>query len=114
MPTTPAKPSTAPIATPAQTAAFITRWQGVTASELSTAQSFVIDLCALLGVDKPHPTPTQDYMFERPITFAHGDGSTSAGRVDLYRRGAFVLESKKLKLASHTKGFDDKMLLACS
>ncbi len=32
MPISPAKPSTAPIATPAQTAAFITRWQGVTAS----------------------------------------------------------------------------------
>jgi hypothetical protein len=45
---------------------FIARWQGVTASELATAQSFVIDLCALLGVDKPHPTPEQDYMFERP------------------------------------------------
>ena len=54
MPTTPAKPSTAPIATPAQTAAFITRWQGVTASDLSTAQRFVIDLCALLGVDFAH------------------------------------------------------------
>jgi hypothetical protein len=38
---------------------FITRWQGVTASELATAQSFVIDLCALLEVDKPHPTPEQ-------------------------------------------------------
>ncbi|MEZ5440081.1 MAG: hypothetical protein R3F15_01200 [Lysobacterales bacterium] len=37
----------------------------------------------------PHPTPEQDYMFERPISFSHGDGSTSAGRIDLYRRGAF-------------------------
>ena len=26
---------------------FIARWQGVAASELSTAQSFVIDLCRL-------------------------------------------------------------------
>jgi len=49
--------------------AFIQRWQGVTASELSTAQSFVTQLCALLGVQAPHPTPEQDYMFERPITF---------------------------------------------
>ena len=75
--------------------AFIAKWEGVTASELSTSQSFLIDLCALLGVDTPHATPEQDYMFERPITFQHGDGSTSAGRIDLYRRGAFVLESKK-------------------
>lgn len=94
--------------------AFIGRWQGVTASELSTSQSFLSDLCRLLGVDTPHPTPEQDYMFERPITFRHGDGSSSAGRIDLYRRGAFVLESKKLKAATHTKGFDDALLRARS
>ena len=94
--------------------AFIARWQGITASELSTSQSFLIDLCRLLGVDTPHPTPEQDYMFERPITFAHGDGSSSAGRIDLYRRGAFVLESKKLKQGAHTKGFDDAILRARS
>jgi hypothetical protein len=94
--------------------AFVARWQGVAASELSTSQSFLIDLCALLGVDAPHPTPEQDYMFERPITFSHGDGSRSAGRIDLYRRGAFVLESKKLKAASHTRGFDDALLRARS
>lgn len=53
-------------------------------------------------------------MFERPITFRHGDGSSSAGRIDCYRRGHFVLEAKKLKTASHTKGFDDALLLARS
>jgi hypothetical protein len=94
--------------------AFIAKWSGVAASELSTSQSFLIDLCRLLGVEAPHPTPEQDYMFERPITFAHGDGSTSAGRIDLYRRGAFVLESKKLKAAVHTKGFDEALLRARS
>ena len=51
-------------------------------------------------------------MFEHPITFAHGDGSTSAGRIDLHRRGAFVLESKNVRLGSHTKGFDDAVLRA--
>ncbi|MBS0414122.1 MAG: class I SAM-dependent DNA methyltransferase [Proteobacteria bacterium] len=95
-------------------AAFIARWQGVQASELATAQSFVIDLCRLLGVAAPHPTPEQDYMFERPITFAHGDGSTSAGRIDCYRRGAFVLEAKKLKAAGHTRSFDDGLIRARS
>jgi len=93
---------------------FIARWSGTTASELATAQSFVIDLCALLGMAKPHPTPEQDYMFERPVTFTHGDGSTSAGRIDCYRRGHFVLEAKKLKAGSHTKGFDDGLLRARS
>jgi hypothetical protein len=94
--------------------AFIARWSGSTASELASAQSFVIDLCELLGVDKPHPTPEQSYMFERPITFAHGDGSTSPGRIDCYRRGHFVLEAKKFKAPTHTKGFDDGLLRARS
>ncbi len=94
--------------------AFIQRWSGTTASELATAQSFVMDLCQLLGVDKPHPTPEQSYMFERPVTFTHGDGSASSGRIDCYRRGHFVLEAKKLKAGSHTKGFDDGLLRARS
>lgn len=40
--------------------AFIARWQGITASELSTSQSFLIDLCRLFGVDTPHPTLEQE------------------------------------------------------
>ncbi|ART48473.1 class I SAM-dependent DNA methyltransferase [Acidovorax carolinensis] len=105
--------STAPTAIDtAATQAFIQRWQHNTASELATAQSFVMDLCALLGVDKPHPTPEQTYMFERPVTFDNADGSTRPGRIDCYRRGHFVLEAKKLKAGSHTKGFDDGLLRA--
>jgi hypothetical protein len=115
--------STAQASKAASAAAFITRWRGVTASELSTSQSFVIQLCELLGVEPPHPTPDQSYMFERPITFQHGDGSTSAGRVDCYRRGHFVWESKKLKsgiqsqasgATTHTttRAFDDALLRA--
>jgi hypothetical protein len=106
---------------PTDASAFIARWQGVTASELSTSQSFVIELCELLGVPRPHATPEQDYMFERPVTFAHGNGSTSAGRIDCYRRGAFIWESKKLKPGAAataanatTKAFDDALLRARS
>ena len=79
---------------------FINRWQGVAlteATELSSSQTFILELCALLEVDTPLPTDAADYMFERPITFAHGDGSTSPGRIDCYRRGHFVWESKKFK-----------------
>ncbi len=93
---------------------FIAKWADVKASELSTSQSFLADLCRLLDVPTPHPNAEQDYMFERPITFRHGDGSTSPGRIDLYRRGAFVLESKKLKADSRNKGFDEAMLRARS
>ena len=42
------------------------------------------------------------YVYERRVSFAHGDGSQSFGFVDCYKRGAFVLEAKKSKLGAHT------------
>ena len=92
--------------------AFIAKWSNISASELATSQSFLLDLCALLDVDVPEHT--ERYMFERPITFKHGDGSTSAGRIDLYRQGAFVLESKKQRAGEGTQRFDEGMLRARS
>lgn len=103
--------SAAPIKTSATALDFIARWSGVQASELSTAQSFVRELCDLLQVDVPHPNAEKDYMFERPVTFKHGNGTETPGRIDCYRRGAFVLEAKKLYKAAG-KGFDSSMLLA--
>jgi hypothetical protein len=96
----------------AEVEAFIQRWNGVQGSELSNAQPFVMALCRLLHTAEPHATEAQDYMFERPVKFQHGDGRTSEGRIDCYKRGHFVLEAKKFKAASHTKGFDDGMLRA--
>lgn len=96
--------------------AFIARWRGVEASELATAQTFLIELCELLGVPRPHPTDgATDYMFERPVVFRHGDGTTSSGRIDCYRRGAFVWENKRLRgpMAGKPRaGFDEAMLAA--
>ena len=76
--------------------AFIARWQGVTASELSTAQSFVRELCDLLAVELPHPTPEQGYMFERPVTFAYDDGSTTSDWVLLSRVNSQFLKPEIL------------------
>ena len=94
---------------------FIARWRGVAvlpgSTELATAQSFVTELCTLLGVASPHHA--EDYQFERPITFAHGDGTTSPGRIDCYKRGAFVLEAKKLRPGT-ASAFDAALLAARS
>ena len=100
------------VAPDAETENCIKRWQGLTASELASAQSFIIELCDLLGVNKPHPTPDQSYMFERPLKEALGDGSQSDRRVDCYKRGHFILEAKKLKAGQHTKGYDNALLAA--
>jgi hypothetical protein len=89
---------------------FLARWQHADGSELANYQLFVTDLCHLLGVPSPDPAreDTRDnaYVFERRVTFRHGDGSASMGRIDCYRREHFVLEAKKIKLGAATKGFD--------
>lgn len=96
--------------------AFLTRWRDADGSERANYQLFVGALCALLDLPAPEPAtgqPEQDgYVFERRVAFRHGDGSESVGFIDLYRRGAFVLEAKKLKAGSATQGFDAALLRA--
>ncbi|MDP3610814.1 MAG: class I SAM-dependent DNA methyltransferase, partial [Rubrivivax sp.] len=102
------------------TEAFIHRWSKASGSERANCQLFVAELCALLDLPGPDPASedTRDnaYVFERRVTFAHGDGSQSSGYIDCYRRGAFVLEAKKVKTGRSgevlTKGFDDALMRA--
>jgi hypothetical protein len=93
--------------------AFITRWKSVGGNELANYQLFLTELAAVLGLPHPEPAtgdPRSDaYVFERSVKFVHGDGSESAGRIDLYRRGAFVLEAKKVRPGAK---FDDALLRA--
>ena len=95
---------------------FIARWQHASGSELANAQLFLSQLTRLLVLPQPDParedTRENAYVFERRVRFKHGDGSESEGRIDCYKRGAFVLEAKKLRQAAATKGFDDAMLRA--
>src|SRR5689334_1302582 len=78
---------------------FISRWSTASPSERANSQLFLSELCDLLGV--PHPDPTRDkgYGFEYEVTQQHSDGSSSRGRIDLYKRGCFVLESKQFQAA---------------
>lgn len=81
------------------TASFIARWSSSGAAERANYQLFLSELCDLLGVARPDPTKPDDadnaYVFERSVTFHHPDGSTSTGRIDLYKRGCYVLEAKQ-------------------
>ena len=108
------------MADPDNIEAFISRWSKASGSERSNCQLFITELCALL--DMPQPDPASDdtrdnaYVFERRVTFAHGDGSQSTGFIDCYRRGTFVLEAKKVRAGRSgeplTKGFDDALMRA--
>jgi hypothetical protein len=95
--------------------AFIGRWKVASGAERANYQHFVTELCALLGMPGPDParddTRDNEYVFERRVIFRHGDGTDSHGFADCYRRGAFVLEAKKIRQAAG-RAFDDAMLRA--
>jgi len=78
---------------------FITRWKSSGAAERANYQLFLSELCDIIGVARPDPTKPDDaenaYVFERSVTFHHPDGTTSTGRIDLYKRACFVLEAKQ-------------------
>jgi hypothetical protein len=79
--------------------AFIKRWESSAASERANYQLFLAELCAVLEVEPPQPAGANDaqnaYVFEKSVRFPNRDGSFSIGRIDLYRRGRFVLEAKQ-------------------
>jgi hypothetical protein len=96
---------------------FITRWQSAGGSERANYQLFITELCELLELPKPHPAQADArdnaYVFERRVIFAHGDGSSSNGFIDCYRRACYILEAKQTNLAEAVgKVFDDALLRA--
>jgi methylase of polypeptide subunit release factors len=66
---------------------FIARWRGNTRTERAAAQHHFLDLCELLGVDKPG---TPDYEFEKS-TRKIGD---TQGFADVWRDRRFIWEYK--------------------
>jgi SAM-dependent methyltransferase len=92
------------MAQPDPVAQFISRWSKAEAAERANYQLFLSELCDLLAVPRPEPaggdTTQNAYVFERAVTFHHrGTTRTSTGRIDLYKRGSFVLEAKQYTTA---------------
>ena len=99
--------------------AFIARWQAAGGSERANYQLFITELCELLGLPKPEPAQAEAeenaYVFERRVVFRHGDGSSSNGYIDCYRRATFILEAKQTRLdEGQGKVFDAALLRARS
>ena len=79
---------------------FIARWTaGDGGQERANYAPFLSELCDALEVRRPdpasHDTALNAYVFERAVTFREPDGSAARGRIDLYKRGSFVLEAKQ-------------------
>ena len=79
---------------------FIERWRrNEGGAERANFPLFLTELCALLDLPPPDPADAthdrNDYVFERAVTFPDVEGAGRHGRIDLYRRGCFVLEAKQ-------------------
>ena len=88
---------TTPQPSAAGLAAFIARWDGSGLAERANYVRFLDELCDVLAVPRPDPATGSggDYRYERSVVHHEADGSTSTRRIDLYRRGCFVLEAKQ-------------------
>lgn len=102
------------MAEPSDIETFIAEWRGTGGSELANTQSFINGLARLLGVDPPRGAKADDiandYVFERRVFQDNGDGTSSFGRIDCYKRGCFILEAKQgseADRAAADKGEDD-------
>ncbi|MDO6415940.1 class I SAM-dependent DNA methyltransferase [Sphingomonas sp. BIUV-7] len=79
---------------------FIARWRANEGgAERANFPLFLTELCTLLDLPQPEPAAAthhrNDYVFERAVTFRDEAGKSGHGRIDLYKRGSFVLEAKQ-------------------
>ena len=78
---------------------FINRWSPSGGAERANYQQFLSELCEVIGVPRPDPTKQQElknaYVFEKSVPEPHGEGKSTIRRIDLYKRGCFVLEAKQ-------------------
>ena len=100
--------SSASVTTSLKVEDFIDRWSGREGGqERANYGMFLSELCDVIGVERPDPASasheTNDYVFERSVQSASYDGSTERGRIDLYKRGCFILEAKQSRLKGAKK-----------
>ncbi|WP_300576873.1 DNA methyltransferase [Phenylobacterium sp.] len=83
--------------------AFIRRWSGREGgAERANYALFLSELCDVLGLAHPDPADASahqnDYAFERAVRPRGSDGGGAPKRIDLYKRGSFILEAKQSRL----------------
>lgn len=92
---------------------FVSRWSGREGGqERANFAPFLIELCDVIGVSRPDPAGAShqfnDYVFERYVERSLPDGSIERGRIDLYKRGCFILEAKQSRLKGGKKAIPDE------
>ena len=76
---------------------FIKEHSRTAAAERANKHRFNLGHCELLNLPKPEGTVADEtknlFIFQKSVNFNNGDGTTSDGRIDLYKAGCFVWES---------------------
>ena len=80
-------------------------------AERANYQMFLSELCEALDLPRPDPasndTANNDYVFERGVKRRESEGLNSTLRIDLYKKGAFILEAKQSRASQRIGGGDD-------
>ncbi|PIP01346.1 class I SAM-dependent DNA methyltransferase [Pleomorphomonas carboxyditropha] len=91
---------------------FIGRWSNLDGGqERANYSLFLTELCDVIEVRRPDPALAahhfNDYVFERRVERKRPDGTIEAGRIDLYKRGCFILEAKQNRLHGGKKAIPE-------
>lgn len=77
------------------------RFTNIGAAERANYQIYLMELCDVLGVERPRPAAVGGrvaehtaYQFEFPVQTTTRDGVVSTNYIDLYKSGCFALEAK--------------------
>ncbi|PSC04100.1 class I SAM-dependent DNA methyltransferase [Alsobacter soli] len=86
---------------------FIAKWTaGEGGAERANYALFLIELCEVIGAPRPEPAShgrSNDYAFERGVHRRASDDVQSVLRIDLYKKGCFILEAKQSRLPGKDK-----------
>ncbi len=78
---------------------------------MANSQTWINRLCQLIGAEEPHGTQENEaannYVFEKRVDHRHRDGTTTALRIDCYKRNCFILEAKQSSQAAGRAARDD-------
>lgn len=85
--------------TPSVIDAFIKRWTPSGGAEHANYAAFLLELCEVLGLPRYEATQPDEaknsYVLEKTVYEQDDTGTAKARRIDLYKRGCFVLEAKQ-------------------
>ncbi len=77
---------------------------------------FLTELCEVIGVGRPDPAGAtsqfNDYVFERAVRPRDSAETHAPQRIDLYKKGCFILEAKQSRLPGRKKEISNQERLA--